>query len=76
MRGGALPRLSPRSRGTEQAHEWITVGDRRWCLGCSAFQWRTACDHDWQPWKLSAYACPRDTPYAQRQSATQAERSA
>jgi len=50
----------------DAGHEWITVTNRRWCLGCSAFQWRTAEDHDLQPWRRSAGACPRDTPYAER----------
>lgn len=40
-------------------HEWITVGLRRWCLGCHAFQVQK------NGWKGIAGAyCPRSTPYA------------
>jgi hypothetical protein len=42
-------------------HEWLEVGDRRWCLGCSLFQAKP---------KGAVYfptprkPCPRNTPYA------------
>jgi hypothetical protein len=47
-------------------HEWIEVGRRRWCLGCSAFQWKSSIASPWQP-KSVALECPRDTPYSRDQ---------
>jgi hypothetical protein len=40
-------------------HEWIEVGDRRWCLGCSLFQQRAG-----TAFPTPRTHCPRDTPYA------------
>ncbi len=43
-------------------HEFIEVGNLRWCLGCGLFQMRkdgTAIDF---PWPNNV--CPRTTPYA------------
>lgn len=42
-------------------HEWIDVGDRRWCVGCDLFQSRKA----GREWAKSGL-CPRYTPYAVR----------
>jgi hypothetical protein len=39
-------------------HEWIEVGGRRWCVGCTTYQSR------W-PWPVQRANCQRDTPYAQ-----------
>lgn len=50
-------------------HEWITVANRRWCLGCSAFQLRrmaTAKWHTMQGEPPIAESCSRDTDYAER----------
>ena len=41
-------------------HEFIEVGNRRWCTGCSLFQLR----RPGSPWRMPASSCPRDTPYA------------
>jgi hypothetical protein len=41
------------------AHEFVTVGARRWCLGCDLFQCRRSA-----AWP-SVGACPCTTPYAQ-----------
>lgn len=47
-------------------HEWLTVLDRRWCLGCSAFQSR----HPQAGWMPYAGAwCPADSSYAARRDA-------
>jgi hypothetical protein len=47
-------------------HEWVTVGDRRWCLGCVIFQRHTA--GAWRPW--TSVACAETTPHAQAERAT------
>lgn len=44
------------------AHEWLEVGDRRWCLGCDLFQVRPK-GHAFFP--TPRKPCPRNTPYAQ-----------
>lgn len=44
-------------------HEFIEVGNRRWCVGCSLFQNRRGGAHP-EPWREPASACPRDTPWA------------
>jgi hypothetical protein len=42
-------------------HDWITVRNRRWCLGCDLFQ-STGAE---QPFPIPrVLACPRTTPYA------------
>jgi len=52
-------------------HEFIEVGRRRWCLGCSLFQWKSCDQGAWQPARETGKTCPRDTPYAdQRKAAT------
>ena len=38
-------------------HEFIEVGDRRWCVGCDLFQTRRTA---WVPTALPE--CPRNTP--------------
>lgn len=47
-------------------HEWIEVGNRRWCVGCSLFQWKSQEGVPWQPRSRGLQPCPRDTPYAVR----------
>ena len=44
-------------------HEWLTVGARRWCLGCDVWQRRRR-GEDWPP---VLAGCPRSTPYAWRE---------
>lgn len=44
-------------------HEWITIGNRRWCLTCSGHQWRVGTSAKWGP-RISLL-CTRDTPYAE-----------
>ncbi len=43
-------------------HEWITVGKRRWCMGCDAFQKQKGESGWWTG--FAQFSCPRDTPYA------------
>jgi hypothetical protein len=51
---------------TEASHEWMEVGLRRWCLGCSAFQTR----RPYAPWSPPVGTlCPCSTPYAERRAA-------
>lgn len=45
-------------------HEFIEVGNRRWCMGCSLFQMR----RPGSPWHVPASNCPRETPYARGMS--------
>ncbi len=45
------------------AHEWIEVKGRRWCIGCDAFQRRgDTIYRQWMP-EISD-ECPRNTPAA------------
>jgi hypothetical protein len=54
-------------------HEWITVLNRRWCLGCDAFQSRRDAGPMTQ-WKPSVAAeCQRYTPFAKNQDALSME---
>lgn len=50
-------------------HEFIEVGNRRWCLGCSMFQNRRGGAHP-EPWREPASECPRNTPYAEAKERT------
>lgn len=45
-------------------HEWVTLRERRWCLGCYAFGTRRA---ETDPWSRSSLMCPRNTPRARRE---------
>lgn len=48
-------------------HEWLQVGNRRWCLGCDAYQSRRD-ERATTPWRPGISAvCPRYTPYARAQ---------
>lgn len=54
---------------SEQEHEFVTVKDRRWCLGCDLFQTHKVISNmglrcGWVPIKYGP--CPRNTPYAQQ----------
>lgn len=41
-------------------HEFIDVGNRRWCVRCDLFQTR----RPGTPWRKPASECPNNTPYA------------
>lgn len=43
-------------------HQWIEVGQRRWCMTCDSFQMKTNPSGEWKGW-AGAY-CQRTTPYA------------
>ena len=47
----------------ERGHEFIEVGNRRWCLGCDLFQQK-----DWiaSPFPSPRSDCPCNTPYAKK----------
>jgi hypothetical protein len=44
-------------------HEWITVGRRRWCKCCEAYQ---MLDGAWHP--AAPTPCPANTPYARERT--------
>lgn len=44
-----------------KGHEFIEVGDRRWCLSCDLFQTKP---HSRAFWWEPNDPCPRTTPYA------------
>lgn len=56
---------SARSAALE-AHEFITVLARRWCLKCAITQSHTG--GAWRPW--ASGACAANTPFAEAQRAT------
>ena len=43
-------------------HEWLEVGNRRWCLCCGAYQSRRDAAREWTP-TIAITHCPHDTPY-------------
>jgi hypothetical protein len=45
-------------------HEWIEVGNRRWCITCAAFQSRSKPGDSWRP--MVKLHCDHDAPYANR----------
>jgi hypothetical protein len=47
-----------------KAHEFVTVKDRRWCLGCDLFQTKS---QGAVFFPTPRNACPRDTPRARQQ---------
>ena len=47
---------------TEKGHEFVEVGNRRWCLGCDLFQRRDP--PGYKPFPMPRNECPRSTPYA------------
>jgi hypothetical protein len=50
----------------QRDHEWVQVRQRRWCLGCCAFQYRVGKSKEWRGGG-NEKLCPRDTPYAIKQ---------
>jgi len=62
---GVNGKATARKGRAESVHEhhFITVGSRRWCLGCDLFQTLKA--ERWVP--LGSFKCGRYTPWARKQ---------